>query len=312
MTKQVSYTQYQKRVIRFLSEYLGAQTPFTYQRTQTNHLKVLIDGVAKPLYTGSTPSDIKSLNNFMAEVKREVRALIAPAQEADQQAYPVESSKTAICFDKLINTCVKSLRTRVKSMQADERAQVATNQSLDGLADYRLNTVKQSIKLALQARRQGQYIKPKEMKTLEKAIIKHLNFMLPSIAYYADLLDTPSQLEVKSESCMEPCQKPSRANLAVISADKTLVAKPVAPLPASENHELNVQNQDSAHQLISLSSANRVSLLRGLSKAQALNLIADIEQALALNQEADIASVVAMIREKDLPLESIIERCQAA
>ncbi|WP_217534722.1 hypothetical protein [Vibrio metschnikovii] len=52
MPKQVSYTQYQKRVIRFLSEYLGAQTPFTYQRTQTNHLKVLIDGVAKPLYTG--------------------------------------------------------------------------------------------------------------------------------------------------------------------------------------------------------------------------------------------------------------------
>ncbi|EKO3671511.1 hypothetical protein M3923_000116 [Vibrio metschnikovii] len=43
MPKQVSYTQYQKRVIRFLSEYLGAQTPFTYQRTQTNHLKVLID-----------------------------------------------------------------------------------------------------------------------------------------------------------------------------------------------------------------------------------------------------------------------------
>lgn len=64
MPKQVSYTQYQKRVIRFLSEYLGDQTPFTYQRTQTNHLKVLIDGVAKPLYTGSTPSNIKSINNL--------------------------------------------------------------------------------------------------------------------------------------------------------------------------------------------------------------------------------------------------------
>lgn len=72
MCKSSGYSKYQKRVIKFLNDLLGADTPFSYERTQTNHLKVLIDGVPKPIFTGSTPSDCKSINNFMAEVKREL------------------------------------------------------------------------------------------------------------------------------------------------------------------------------------------------------------------------------------------------
>lgn len=74
MCKQTNYSKYQKRVIKFLNDLLGTDRPFTYERAKNNHLKVLIDGVPKPIFTGSTPSDCKSINNFMAEVKRELKA----------------------------------------------------------------------------------------------------------------------------------------------------------------------------------------------------------------------------------------------
>lgn len=74
MCKQTNYSKYQKRVIKFLNDLLGTDRPFTYERAKNNHLKVLIDGIPKPIFTGSTPSDCKSINNFMAEVKRELKA----------------------------------------------------------------------------------------------------------------------------------------------------------------------------------------------------------------------------------------------
>ena len=85
MCKQSSYSKYQKRVIKFLNDLLGTDTPFTYERAKNNHLKVLIEGIPKPIYTGSTPSDCKSINNFMAEVKRELKARKNEEEKAPQQ-----------------------------------------------------------------------------------------------------------------------------------------------------------------------------------------------------------------------------------
>ncbi|MCG3728109.1 hypothetical protein [Vibrio cincinnatiensis] len=131
---------------------------------------------------------MKSINNFMAEVKRECRAAQTEPQTVLAIAEPPQSVITTIYSNKLIKTCVKSLRTQVKVIKSHEESQVLATNTVDGLAVYWLDTVKHSIKLALQARKQGGYIKPKEMKAIEKAIIKHLNFMLPSLAYYVDLL----------------------------------------------------------------------------------------------------------------------------
>ena len=44
MCKQVTYTKYQKRVIKFLYDFLGNDYPFDYEKAQNNHLKVLIEG----------------------------------------------------------------------------------------------------------------------------------------------------------------------------------------------------------------------------------------------------------------------------
>lgn len=186
MCKLSSYSKYQKRVIKFLNDLLGTDTPFSYERTQTNHLKVLIDGVPKPIFTGSTPSDCKSINNFMAEVKRELRS--SKAEQGDSQPTPKLVNPTKASNDKLIQGCVKSLRTRLPILKSQEESRVLDAQKLDDINTKRLEAVKHSISFALQARKDGVYIKRNEMKGIEQAILKHLNFMLPTMAYYSELL----------------------------------------------------------------------------------------------------------------------------
>lgn len=318
MCKQASYSKYQKRAIKFLSDYLGSDTPFSYERTQTNHLKVLIEGVESPLFTGSTPSDCKSINNFMAEVKRAVRA----SKQNDEQ---VESrvpdkflnNKVVMTQDRLIQNCVKSLRARLDTMKSKEEAQVLATKSLDEIITYRTNSIKYALSLALHARKQGVYIKPKEMKEIECKIAQHLNFMLPTRAYYAELLDSKNKYKAKH---VVANQEESLTNN-VIKLEGTTKLKSITEQVSVENQpqpEVNMNNNKSQHQdgsaseLMAMSSNNRIALLRNLSKAQSLQLIDDINQALAMNREQDITEVVNMIKQKDLPLEAIISRLEVA
>lgn len=319
MCKQATFSKYQKRAIKFLSDYLGADTPFSYERTQTNHLKVLIDGVAKPIFTGSTPSDCKSINNFMAEVKREVKASKLEGESTQNIAPQMQlSNPIKLSQDRLIQTCVKSLRARIDTMKSKEEEQVLATKSLNEVGEYRLSAIKHAVSLALQARKQGVYIKSKEMKTIESKILTHLDFMMPTLAYYAELLE--SKTKYQNNDSQSKATKESLTNN-VIKLEGTAKPDPkkenslVGEQPQPEvnmNNNKNHQKGGSASELMAMSPNNRISLLRQLSKTAAMQLIDEVNQALAMNREQDIAEVVAMIKEKDLPLEAIISRLEAA
>lgn len=318
MCKQSSYSKYQKRVIKFLNDQLGTATPFSYERTQTNHLKVLIDGVPKPIFTGSTPSDCKSINNFMAEVKREIRA--SKAEVDDSKPTPQLPNPVKASNDKLIQGCIKSLRTRLPVLKSQEESRVFETQELDDITPNRLDAVKHSISFALQARKGGVYIKRNEMKGIEQAILKHLNFMLPTMAYYSEFLvnkyhqknlePLPAET-VMNESDVREFRATTVVNIDSASRDvpntESLVTSKVRT-----NSRTVKQTKDSASELMAMSTDNRVSLLRKLTKGQALTLIDDLNHALALNREQDIEAVIDLIRDKDLPLEAIISRLEAA
>lgn len=327
MCKQVSYSKYQKRVIRFLTEFLGVHTPFSYERTQTNHLKVLIDGVPKPLYTGSTPSDIKSFINFTAEVKREVRAAMAPSlpqtEEVSQSNASNAQSSTPVCFERLIQTCTKMLRTRLDVMKIREEARVLEAGKVEVATQYRADEVKQAIKLALQARKPTGYIKPKEMKAIETAVIKHLNFMLPTLAQYAEMISRKSKQSTLSCSSIVTAAKvanddvigqehPSSPVLELKPTSPQVVVPKAAKVKPMSKALANAPALESANKLMAMNAQDRISLLRGLSKTEAECLMFEIQHAMALNLEQDIAAVVALIREKDLPLEAIIAGYEAA
>lgn len=320
MCKQSSYSKYQKRVIKFLNDQLGTDTPFTYERTQTNHLKVLIDGVPKPIFTGSTPSDCKSINNFMAEVKREIRAI--KVEEGDCKPTLQLPTPIKVSNDKLIQGCIKSLRTRLPVLKSQEETHVLETHEFDDINSNRLEAVKHSISFALQARKDGVHIKRNEMKELEQAILKHLNFMLPTMAYYSELLVNKNKYSQKSleplpaETVMNESDVQEFRSTTVVNIDS-----PSREVPNTEslvtskvrtNSRTVKQTKDSASELMTMSTDNRISLLRNLTKAQALTLIDDLNHALALNREQDIEAVVELIRDKDLPLEAIIFRLEAA
>lgn len=318
MCKLSSYSKYQKRVIKFLNDLLGTETPFNYEKTQTNHLKVLIDGVSKPIFTGSTPSDCKSINNFMAEVKRELRASKQEPEQTEQKAKP--RLPIQLSNDKLIQGCVKSLRTRVETLKSQEEALVLEHKHVDWINKARMDTVKHAVFLALQSRKSGAYLKRKEIKEIEDTVILHLNFMLPTAACYAELLDSKNKYQPKSsaplpvETVMKGDDAEEFSSTKVVKIDEKVQSTDTSPNKeqTETNDMLNPPNKDSASELMAMSANNRVSLLRSLPKAQALSLINDINQALALNREQDIEAVVSLMRDKDLPLEAIIFRLEAA
>lgn len=310
MCKQVSYTKYQKRVIKFLNNLLGSEVPFKYERTQSNHLKVLIDGVPKPIYTGSTPSDCKSLNNFMADVKKELKASKVVPQPPIEQKTPVAIRQQKDSLNKLVQSCIKSFRTRIEVLKQREEEAVINEQSLDVISSLRNEVVKHSLSHALQGRKNLGYIKPREMKELEGKLLKHLAFMLPTLAFYSDLISAKNKFKpmAANEEAHQVQFSPVNQCDVVHSSSRNESndserVKPVALLTEEHN---------SAQELVSLSRRNRVSLLRGVTKTQALELIEDIQQAVAMNREQDIDAVIAMIQEKDLPLEMIISRMEAA
>ncbi|EPW6429582.1 hypothetical protein [Vibrio alginolyticus] len=319
MSKQSSYSKYQKRVIKFLNHLLGTETPFSYERTQTNHLKVLIDGLPKPIFTGSTPSDCKSINNFMAEVKRELRASKEELSEPGLKVKP--RLPFQMSNDKLIQGCVKSLRTRIDTLKTQEETLVLETESVEGINSARLDTVKYAVSVALKTRKQGVYLKRKEMKEIEDTVMRHISFMLPTAAYYAELLNSKKKYQPKNNTPL-PVETVMNCNdikefraTNVVKIDEK-IEKVVMGNSKVENESTGVRTSlDKELEtaiLIDMSSSNRVRFLRSLSKVQALSLIDDINQALALNREQDIEAVVKLILDKDLPLEAIISRLDAA
>jgi len=324
MCKAINYTKYQKRVIKLLSDLLGIQTPFTYERAKNNHLKVLIDGVAKPMYTGSTPSDCKSINNFMADVKREVKASKLETVETLKPAKANLINLIKQSNDKLIQGSVKSLRTRIPTLKTQEETLVLESRNLEGINTKRLEIVKHSLKHILQSRKQGAYIKAKEMADIENTVMTHLNFMLPTMAYYAELLNNKNKYQVKQEEqvnkltsveekvVINSAEQPNKKEIKeLINVNESLIKKKIPEKIVNEVATIN-KNSDSATELMAMSPNNRVSLLRNLTKAQALTLINDIHHAMAQNREEDIEAVVNLIRDKELPLEAIISRMEAA
>ncbi|ART83451.1 hypothetical protein CBP31_13135 [Oceanisphaera profunda] len=344
MCKQTSYSKYQRSVIKFLTDHLDVDTPFTYERTQTNHLKVLIDGVDKPLFTGSTPSDYRSLTNFSADVKRELKASrVFDALTDKTEPEPPFANYLSVPHEKLIKGCIKSLRSRLDTIKSKEQEKVLESRSLNVIAGYRENVVKRAIELALQVRRSNDYIKTKEKKNFETKVAKYLDFMMPTLAHYSDLLESKSSLKkqmsalngrgaasdnsIKLPSAASEQRNSSAAEQPTIkrngqahgvqslglSAAPSTQPEAVFSTAASLSQSRIQQSthQSSATELMSMSANNRVDLLRNLSKAQSLQLIDDLNQALALNREQDIEAVVTLIKEKGVSLESIIARLDA-
>ncbi|PKH07116.1 hypothetical protein [Moritella sp. Urea-trap-13] len=328
------FSKYQKDIIKELTKTLGL-IPFTYQKAKNNHLKVLIDGVKKPLYTDCTPSDYNSQHNFMSMVRQEVRGIgkdvsYGPTMQKNNRIDLQMNKK--LNTEKMLKAILKSLRHIATSIEKREEKLVIEAGTIKPISEHRKVLITDSIQRAKRDNSGLGYLTNKEMNALEKELKIHIDFMLPNVAYYALKLSelgkvkTPNQNDTgiaKDEAITiassnqiteTSCSKMNNESMDVGTVDGTntkdstnTVSEINIESSAKSSEQSAVIDNQSAdiHTVTSLSDSARIAVLLQLTNSEAAQLIADITQAVELNRQADMQHVLSFMQEKGISLDDI-------
>lgn len=320
-----SYTRYQKDVIKAVSKLIGT-TPFRHEKAQNNHLKLVIEGIDKPIYTSSTPSDRRSLQNLLSQVQQMLRIEIP--EQIDPSITPPDGELFhvhACLYQKIKERLIRMFRNQVAELENKERVMINEQQSIDEVIPFRKQLVKQAITDKLKMHKSGGYFKTSEIRGLTKDLMHHLNFMLPDLATYAAQLKAANEAE--PEAALEAGKEPQPEAESFMPEPKERArpypvqnihyamktqpqskkrVKTVSPLIAVSEKE----STDMLSALLSLSSKARVSEFKTLTMAQANVLLAEIQQAIEEKHDDDLNEVIALIQSKGLALGEIAERME--
>ena len=342
VTVSRTYSAYQKKVIRSLSKLVGARA-FRYEKAQNNHLKIHIEGVDKPVFTSSTPSDCKALENFMSQVRGMIRA-------AEKQ-YPLEvkvceanPKQPHVCsHEKMISSIVKNMRLMAADLQDKEIEMVFEQQAVEGISEYRQQVIKKAIGTALSHRKGGSYLTPSVIRCIEKDITHHVDFILPTVAHYADLL-AKSKNTAKSKPTSAAVQSlelgaeideeefigaeinaveeqaplslgdvfllPQKQDQPVTTAAKKKVklSKKSGVKKPSRMDQQQPVGEDEMSMLMALTSEQRITQAKVLTMTQIQALVDDLKQAMVEKHDQDIDDVICLMAEKGLAIEDIMSR----
>jgi len=317
ITKHTSLSKYQKEIVKRLINLLGTSIPFAYELTGKNHLKVLIDGIDKPYYTSSTPSDRRSAVNFIADIKRELKVndiSKVPLLVCESRS-KVVIHKAVVC-EKVASQSIKNIRSRVSSLISHELGLVKNNNSVDIVDSYRLTTIKNTINYVSKRLKPPFYATKKELQAMEDAVLKHVNFILPSKAYYAQTLknEVPAVVNIvnRTKSTLVAVGKGKSVNEHVVK--KKLVNRTTTttfkhgkrvklideePVSSSiNNHEAELNNGLSW--LTNQDNASQVSTFKALKNEDALRVIENIKQAMTCNRDKAVLDIVSLMEANDV------------
>lgn len=189
MQKINSFSKYQKDIIKKIGKELGPNTPFKYEKTSSNHLKVFIDGLDKPRYTACTPSDQKSGDNFMADLRGALKAARVKRQPKMVVSQPMNLHKAkAQYIEHLMSACIKAVRTNIQQYSEKDRLWVMKENSITHLKTHRKNMAAKIFEQTQKSQRNQQYVTGCDSRIIKGEIFKHLSYMLPNTADYADVL----------------------------------------------------------------------------------------------------------------------------
>ena len=311
MNKQSSYSKYQKDIIKKLTKELGVNIPFTYEKTAKNHLKVLIDGLNKPWYTSSTPSDRKSGVNFMGDIKRALKEInIEVLTVSVSPVLTNNKLKKAIYCDKLAAHCIKSLRSRIPTLKTKEKRLVNTEQTANIVKQHRLDVINNTIAFTLSSKQFPQYLTVKEKKGVCDVIRKHLDFMMPSAADYAkDLKVSLTQVDNNNDLSQDvisgtPAVTKELATVSNISKESNVGAVKKDVFQTSANGK----NISSIDWLGKQSNGKQIKTLQGLSNSEAQRLIDNLHKAIELNRRLAINEVLALMQARGVSIDDLNEK----
>lgn len=342
VTVSRTYSAYQKKVIRSLTKLVGARA-FRYEKAQNNHLKIHIEGVDKPIFTSSTPSDCKALENFMSQVRVMIRA-------AEKQ-YPLEvkvceanPKQPHVCsHEKMITSIVKNIRLMAADLQDKEVEMVFEQESVDGISEHRQQVIKKAINTALSHRKGGSYLTPSVMRCIEKDISHHVDFILPTVAHYAELLgksknaakSKPTSAAVQSVELDLEMDDEELINeeMNAVEEQAPLSLGDVFLLPQKQDQSVTTTmkkkvklsktsvmkkpsrmaqqqpvGEDDMSMLMALTSEQRIAQAKALTMAQIQALVDDLKQAMVEKHDQDIDDVIRLMAEKGLAIEDIMSR----
>jgi len=322
MSKLHRYTRYQKNVIKFLGLLLDNERPFFYEKTKANHLKVRIQGVDTILYTGGTPSDIKSFSNFKAEVKRAIKTadLVIKAPTIENKLQNTKAITASLCSEKLISAIIKQFRNSRDVIIKQEKKIMSEQQNLDSIKEFRVKKINNMVLRFHKQQKSNFYLKTKQLKAITEEISKHVNFILPTLADYKITMSEPKKSNLairqpqKVTSTIPLAKYPDNSGkrlMSSLSSDATIekISTEVSQVKTIED-VTTAQPKNELQQLLNTKTHNRLDTLRQLSKSESLTLIDEINQAVALNQEQSLEEVLAFIKDKEIPYELLMQQLE--
>ncbi len=193
MYKQKKLNRYQRDVRKFLEIFLGYKYPYYLETTGKNHLRIIIKHIG-PIITSGTPSDANAIKNFRAEVKRKVREYENNLSEKEAEL-PIVTSRTnsKINLDDIMLTGIRALKARIEGMKKNEKAKVLEENSTEVIKVYRNEVISETVDSYISKNKINSYVPKSEINKIKKAMLEHLNFIMPSIAEYASFLKQPNE-----------------------------------------------------------------------------------------------------------------------
>ena len=316
MNKLRSYSKYQKNIIKSLGKELGSTIPFKFEKTKNNHLKVLIDGLDRPFYTACTPSDRKSGVNFIGDVRSALKMQnISP----DVTVRPVKLNTVQHLqksfFDKVIDSCLRNLRSTTSTIAKREKKVVLENGHTNDLKRGRNKIAEMVIKRAKSQVKQKCYLPHSENLSLNAQVLQHLDYMLPPLAYYAELLKETNLASNKDDSVIEQTIEQKLPLTSVDTLNSKLSTKPnieSKPTHNIRNIKVNTKIKNPSVTLASLDNEDQIDAFMSLDRITALRFIDNIKIAMNNNRQKDLNEISLLMENKGLTLEMLADYIEEA
>lgn len=297
MCNDKKLSKFQRKVVSQLKTMLMPyDINFEYSKSSKNHLKVVVEGVEKPLYTSSTPSDHRAFEQFKGEVRKRIRTLTSPKREE------LKRKSEALKDEKIQQSNVLELVEQRITQLSSLLAQSEENKLIRlGLSSF--DTIRTELALDQIDKVAGEldiYLDDKSLGIMVKKVIKLLNNVLPSKINYTDSMLHNIDEEEVIPLTEEPHNRDST------SAEQTAINAQQYQQEQQEQQEHNTNK--TINSWLTRSTPSRVQELRSLSKLQAQQLIQDIEAAQTQNHEASINEILDDVIDKDVDISVLIER----
>lgn len=327
------YSPYQRQVISKLVGLLsGMDMKFQYSKCANNHLKITIDGVDRVFHTGSTPSDIRSMNNFMGDIRAELKRMntktAAPQDEplSQQRVKQRKSAEDFVSWQKKeqLKHLKKSLRkirkqemTMLTELQVTEMAPLASNVLAERVRQYRADQVCGPLEQAIKQHKGDLFIPPGLVKTAKAELNDFLDSHLTNLADYQQRLQkkldrqivsvaaTPTNESVHAEPLNQESatsqesivadESPATYTVSTTNTDSTQRPSQASPVVEQEAHmTLQAFVHGKPHQ--------RIKSIKTLTKQQITQLIEDGQKALAQKHQEDISYLLQEMQQRGVAI----------